>query len=196
MCLEILCCCLGPAACGLCCGGCGGKAKSSVLTRLMYLTFLVAIVLVSAILLAPDVQEALENAVRKERGRKKEGGTCGEGGKTRDIASKTIPFVVGTGVQASMLSMIRSAFLFPAQDILCVDYNRTLGPGDVKVWVVRIPLPEPGVSQDRLLNCARFIGYLAVYRICMAVASFFFLMMLITLCVFSSKDPRAYIQNG
>ena len=58
--LDLLCCCVGPAACGLCCGGCGGKAKSSILTRLLYLSFLVVIVLVSAILLAPDVQDALE----------------------------------------------------------------------------------------------------------------------------------------
>lgn len=45
-------------------------------------------------------------------------------------------------------------------------------------------------------NCSRYIGYLAVYRICMAVASFFVLMALLMLCVVSSKDPRAYIQNG
>ena len=83
MCLEILCCCLGPAACGLCCGGCGGKAKSSVLTRLMYLTFLVAIVLVSAILLAPDVQEALENAVRKEGEKERRRDVWGRGEDAR-----------------------------------------------------------------------------------------------------------------
>ena len=41
-----------------------------------------------------------------------------------------------------------------------------------------------------------FIGYLAVYRISMAVASFFFVLMLVMMCVFSSKDPRSYIQNG
>ena len=61
MCLfDLLCCCVGPAACGLCCGGCGGKANRSVLTRLLYLMFLVVIVLVSAVLLAPAVQKALE----------------------------------------------------------------------------------------------------------------------------------------
>ena len=46
------------------------------------------------------------------------------------------------------------------------------------------------------LPCDRIVGYLAVYRVGMAVASFFFVMMVIMFCVFSSKDPRAYIQNG
>ena len=59
-CLDLLCCCLGPAACGLCCGSCGRKAHRSILTRFLYLTFLVGVVLVSAVLLAPDVQKALE----------------------------------------------------------------------------------------------------------------------------------------
>lgn len=138
MCLDLLCCCLGPAACGLCCGGCGGKAKNSVLTRLLYLIFLVFIVIISAILLAPDVQRSLsEDAI-----------------------------------------------------VLCAN-NRSLS---VRAWVVNIPAPR--VANEGILDCSRIIGYLAVYRICMAVASFFFVMMLITLCVFSSSDPRSYIQNG
>ena len=52
------------------------------------------------------------------------------------------------------------------------------------------------INQTNVLNCSQFVGYLAVYRICIAVASFFFLLMLVMLCVFSSKDPRSYIQNG
>ena len=44
--------------------------------------------------------------------------------------------------------------------------------------------------------CREVFGYTSVYRICMAVASFFFVLMLIMICVISSKDPRAYIQNG
>jgi hypothetical protein len=130
---------VGPAACGLCCGGCGGKAKSSILTRLLYLSFLVVIVLVSAILLAPDVQTALERDAK----------------------------------------------------VLCVNYNRSVGvPSNV------VTFPTATVSVDRLLNCNQFIGYLAVYRVCMGVASFFLVMMLMMFCVFSSKDPRSYIQNG
>lgn len=49
----------------------------------MYLTFLVAIVLVSAILLAPDVQEALENAVRKEREKERRRDVWGRGEDVR-----------------------------------------------------------------------------------------------------------------
>ncbi len=61
MCLDVLCCCLGPAACGLCC--CGGKVKNSVVTRLLYMTFLVGVLVVSSIMLASSVQQGLENAV-------------------------------------------------------------------------------------------------------------------------------------
>ena len=52
------------------------------------------------------------------------------------------------------------------------------------------------LSYDRSAFCAQTFGYTSVYRICMGVASFFFVMMLMMLCVFSSRDPRAYIQNG
>jgi hypothetical protein len=110
-----------------------------VLTRLLYLVFLVVIVLVSAVLLAPDVQKALSEDAK----------------------------------------------------VLCVDFNHSIGaPSNVVI------IPTVSVSVNRLLDCSQFIGYLAVYRVCMAVASFFFVMMVVMLCVFSSKDPRSYIQNG
>jgi len=54
----------------------------------------------------------------------------------------------------------------------------------------------PTIRLDSLLNCGQFVGYLAVYRVCMAVASFFFLLFLLMICVWSSKDPRSYVQNG
>ena len=60
-CLDLLCCCCGPAACGLCCFG--NKVKSSVTTRLLYMTFLFFVLVVSAIMLAPDVQSGLARAV-------------------------------------------------------------------------------------------------------------------------------------
>ena len=60
-CLDLLLCCFGPAACGLCCFG--NKVKSSVTTRLLYMTFLFFVLVVSAIMLAPKVQEGLANAV-------------------------------------------------------------------------------------------------------------------------------------
>ena len=61
MCLDLLCCCFGPAACGLCC--CGGKVKNSVTTRLLYSVFLVAVVAVTAIMLSPTVAHGLQKAV-------------------------------------------------------------------------------------------------------------------------------------
>lgn len=109
-----------------------------MLTRLLYLLFLVAIVIVSAILLAPDVQKAIAEDAK----------------------------------------------------VLCVDVNRTV---DVGAWVVTV---TPRIEAGAVVDCSRYIGYLAVYRICMAVASFFVLMALLMLCVVSSRDPRAYIQNG
>ena len=57
-CLELLCCCFGPAACGLCCGW---KVKSSLTTRLLYLPFLLFIVILSAVMLSPTVRDALTN---------------------------------------------------------------------------------------------------------------------------------------
>jgi len=49
---------------------------------------------------------------------------------------------------------------------------------------------------DPLLNCDLIGGYLAVYRICFALAAFYFLFMMIMIKVKTSKDPRAAIQNG
>ena len=57
-CLELLCCCLGPKACGLCCGD-TINAKSSITTRFMYIAFLVVIIIVSSILLAPSIGDAV-----------------------------------------------------------------------------------------------------------------------------------------
>ena len=45
-------------------------------------------------------------------------------------------------------------------------------------------------------NCDKLVGYLAVYRVCFAMAAFFFLMTIITFKVKSSRDPRANFQNG
>ncbi|XP_031574137.1 probable serine incorporator [Actinia tenebrosa] len=45
-------------------------------------------------------------------------------------------------------------------------------------------------------NCDQLTGYLAVYRVCFAMACFFFLLMLITIGVKSNKDPRGGIHNG
>ncbi|XP_075867368.1 serine incorporator 2 [Nelusetta ayraudi] len=53
-----------------------------------------------------------------------------------------------------------------------------------------IPLVENKV------NCDVIVGYKSVYRMCFAMACFFFLFSVIMIRVRSSKDPRAAIQNG
>jgi hypothetical protein len=45
-------------------------------------------------------------------------------------------------------------------------------------------------------DCSSFAGYQAVYRICFAMACFFFLFCIIMIGVKTSKDPRSAIQNG
>lgn len=45
-------------------------------------------------------------------------------------------------------------------------------------------------------NCDKLVGYLAVYRVGFAMASFFVLMAIIMINVKSSKDPRAKMHNG
>lgn len=47
-----------------------------------------------------------------------------------------------------------------------------------------------------LVDCNQLVGYLAAYRVCMAVAAFFLILTAVMVCVRSSKDPRAYLQNG
>ena len=74
------------------------------------------------------------------------------------------------------------------QPILC----RSLGLDkqiNLPAYVVRLDI-------DNLVDCNQFVGYLAVYRVNMAVAAFFLLFCLIMICVWSSKDPRSYLQNG
>ncbi|XP_050408189.1 serine incorporator 1 isoform X2 [Patella vulgata] len=63
----------------------------------------------------------------------------------------------------------------------------------------------PGLCKDFLGSnyqvlkteqCDNVVGYLSVYRVCFAMAAFFFLFSLIMIAVKSSKDPRSGIQNG
>ncbi|XP_068273820.1 serine incorporator 2 isoform X2 [Nyctibius grandis] len=46
------------------------------------------------------------------------------------------------------------------------------------------------------VDCGSFLGHKAVYRMGFAMAAFFFLFAAIMVCVRSSKDPRAAVQNG
>ncbi|KAJ7991427.1 hypothetical protein DPEC_G00283730 [Dallia pectoralis] len=56
-------------------------------------------------------------------------------------------------------------------------------------------IPIPGVPQNKV-NCSIILGYKSVYRMCFAMACFFFLFSIIMIRVRSSKDPRASLQNG
>ena len=60
----------------------------------------------------------------------------------------------------------------------------------------QIPALCKGSTFDGKLACDQIVGYLSVYRIQFAFACFFFLMMMIMLCVRRSTDPRSGIQNG
>lgn len=53
-----------------------------------------------------------------------------------------------------------------------------------------------GLSEIAGINCERAVGFQAVYRLCAAMASFFFLFTLLMIGVKSSKDGRSSIQNG
>ncbi|XP_030074644.1 serine incorporator 2 [Microcaecilia unicolor] len=79
--------------------------------------------------------------------------------------------------------------------------------GTLVACIMIIPGVEDGLKQipwfcdtsttlHGSVNCDVVVGYKAVYRMCFAMAGFFFLFALIMICVKSSKDPRAYIQNG
>lgn len=52
------------------------------------------------------------------------------------------------------------------------------------------------VPNPYTIDCQWAVGYLAVYRLCFALAAFFFLMALIMIGVKSSRDSRAGLQNG
>lgn len=53
-----------------------------------------------------------------------------------------------------------------------------------------------GLSDYAGLKCERATGFQAVYRLCAAMASFFFILMIMMFGVESSKDARSSIQNG
>ncbi|NXG57355.1 SERC2 protein, partial [Hemiprocne comata] len=46
------------------------------------------------------------------------------------------------------------------------------------------------------VDCGSFLGHKAVYRMGFAMAAFFFLFTVLMVCVRSSNDPRAAVQNG
>ncbi|XP_005993191.1 serine incorporator 1 [Latimeria chalumnae] len=52
----------------------------------------------------------------------------------------------------------------------------------------------PGIHNQ--VNCDIIVGYKSVYRMCFALAIFFFFFSVLMIRVRSSRDPRATIQNG
>nr|XP_045007125.1 serine incorporator 2 [Jaculus jaculus] len=62
-------------------------------------------------------------------------------------------------------------------------------------WVCEDEAQSPVVLRGHL-DCGSLLGFRAVYRMCFAMAAFFFLFTLLMVCVRSSRDPRAAIQNG
>ncbi|KAF3833607.1 hypothetical protein F7725_024811 [Dissostichus mawsoni] len=61
--------------------------------------------------------------------------------------------------------------------------------------IMILPGMEDHLKQNKV-NCDIVVGYKSVYRMCFAMACFFFLFSIIMLRVRSSKDPRGAIQNG
>lgn len=62
-------------------------------------------------------------------------------------------------------------------------------------WVCEEVAGSPVVLQGHV-DCGSLLGHRAVYRMCFAMAAFFFLFSLLMICMRSSRDPRAAIQNG
>jgi len=54
---------------------------------------------------------------------------------------------------------------------------------------------KKGISSG-LINCDLLVGNRAVYSICFGMACFFGTMAALMICVKSSNDPRAAVQNG
>ncbi|KAL8625206.1 hypothetical protein ACOMHN_030839 [Nucella lapillus] len=75
---------------------------------------------------------------------------------------------------------------------------------EVREWMDKIPglcknFVDIGTYDTKILHdqqCDNVVGFLAVYRVCFAMAAFFVLFALIMIRVTSSKDPRSKIQNG
>ncbi|KAE8624058.1 hypothetical protein XENTR_v10005811 [Xenopus tropicalis] len=79
--------------------------------------------------------------------------------------------------------------------------------GTLVACIMIIPGVENGLKKIPLLcsssttfsgslNCDVMVGHQAVYRMCFALAAFFFLFVILMICVRSSRDPRAIVQNG
>uniref|UniRef100_A0A8C5LQ45 Serine incorporator 2 n=1 Tax=Leptobrachium leishanense TaxID=445787 RepID=A0A8C5LQ45_9ANUR len=84
-----------------------------------------------------------------------------------------------------------SIFLLLGTLVACI----MIIPG-VEQGLQKIPFLCNTATISGSVDCNIVVGHEAVYRMCFAMAAFFFLFMLLMICVQSSRDPRAYVQNG
>jgi len=57
-------------------------------------------------------------------------------------------------------------------------------------------LTELMPGDSGVVQCENYVGFAAVYRVCFAMASFFFVFAVLMINVKTSKDPRSAVQNG
>ncbi|XP_069333683.1 serine incorporator 2 isoform X2 [Eulemur rufifrons] len=101
-----------------------------------------------------------------------------------------------SGRNSTVTRLVFTTFLFLGV-LVCIIM---LSPG-VESQLYKLPwVCEEGTGTSVILqghiDCGSLLGYRAVYRMCFAMAAFFFLFTLLMNCVRSSRDPRAAIQNG
>ncbi|KAM4700047.1 serine incorporator 2 [Discoglossus pictus] len=93
---------------------------------------------------------------------------------------------------STMTRLTFSIFLLLGTLVACI----MIIPG-VEAGLQKLPwFCTSSTSITGSVNCDVLVGHQAVYRMCFALAAFFFLFALIMICVRSSRDPRAVIQNG
>ncbi|TKC42229.1 hypothetical protein EI555_013410, partial [Monodon monoceros] len=99
--------------------------------------------------------------------------------------------------RSSTLSrLIFTAFLFLGVLVSVIMLSPSVESQLYKLpWVCEEVAGSPVVLQGHI-DCGSLLGHRAVYRMCFAMAAFFFLFSLLMICVRSSRDPRAAIQNG
>jgi len=81
--------------------------------------------------------------------------------------------------------------------VACIMLNPSIGDQLAKIPLLCGDKTVGGIQVvDRLVDCSSIVGYVAVYRVCFALAMFFFVFMILMINVKTSKDPRSAIQNG
>ncbi|XP_028340792.1 serine incorporator 2 isoform X3 [Physeter macrocephalus] len=97
---------------------------------------------------------------------------------------------------STLSRLIFTAFLFLGVLVSVIMLSPSVESQLYKLpWVCEEVAGSPVVLQGHV-DCGSLLGHRAVYRMCFAMAAFFFLFTLLMICVRSSRDPRAAIQNG